>query len=129
MHKHLLSVGVAAGIALSLQGQATATQSGWFGTSSPDELTGLLEGAPWRILELVNVRGHLVHSWDPELWPVGTDVQVVAIEFNGEWGVIVEALDDAFYECLWAADRDATPVPFLTISDFFKNIEPLEVTS
>ena len=99
---------------------------GWFNTNSHAELADLIAKEPWRIMRLLNVRCCIVSTWDAELWPVGTEVQVVSVEYTGEWGVVLEALDIHHMDRVWKLDPDATPTPFITIGKFFKQMMPLK---
>lgn len=58
------------------------------------------------------------------IWPVGTRVLVASVEFSGEWGVIIERIDDYPADWPW---NEADPVPFIEINRFLRSTEPLEV--
>jgi hypothetical protein len=98
---------------------------GWFGTTSVAELNALLAAEPGRLLHLLNVPCCLVGTWDAELWPVDTFLQVAAVEFNGDWGVVVERIGD--YPEDWPEWANHTP--FIEINEFLKKTVPLEVVS
>lgn len=123
-----LAVLKAAGVVIPLQGPSPIRSQGWFGTNSYAELSDLIAREPFRITHLLNVPCRLIATWDDTLWPVGTGVQVVEINFMGEWGVLLEALDtNYFYErSVWLADPDATPTPLRFINEFLRETVPLQ---
>jgi hypothetical protein len=80
-----------------------------------------LAAQPGQITRLLHTRCRIASAWDGDLWPVGTAVQVVAVEFIGQWGVVIERLDD--YPPDWPDDADHCP--FLELADFLRRLEPL----
>lgn len=113
-----------AGAAVPVQGPVPTRFQGWFGTSSYSELADLIAKEPSRILRLLHAEFRIVSSWDPELWPVGVEAQVVSVEFSGDWGVRIERLGGyGSYPQPWPESADLNP--FLKINELLQRTEPV----